>query len=99
MLQTGMRMLIPTFELFAQLDGQPSSKHIISDRRSNPYSHGMIDIGDTFVTTFALLVHRTFVHPLTTRMKYVPSRIHHLGNFQEHLAHVFVDVPTCTNFG
>ena len=59
----------------------------------------MIDVGDAFVTTFALLVHGTFVHPLTTRMKYVPSRIHHLGNFQEHLAHVFVDVPTCTNFG
>ena len=99
MLQTGVGMLVPAFELFTQLDGQTGGKDVVGFRRPHPDGHGVVDVRDAFVAMFALLVQWTLVHPITTRMKYVPSRIHHLGNFQEHLAHMFVDVPTCANFG
>src|SRR5210317_1279991 len=99
MFQTGVRVLVPALELFAQLDCQPGGKDVVGFCRSHPDGHGMVDVRDAFVAMFALLVQWTLVHPITTRMKYVPRRIHHLSDFQNHLAHMFIDVPTCTNFG
>jgi len=99
MLQTGVRMLVPALELFTQLNGQPGGKDVVGLRRPHPDRHGMVDVRDAFVAMFALLVQWTLVHPITTRMKYMPCRIHHLSDFQNHFAHMFVDVPTCTNLG